>query len=92
MAAELIQLHRGRGRPSAVALSIANDHLRAEVHSLRAERREDIEAIRPAAHRLAMVAREFGPEALGAAHLILERLERMERRDRKVLPFGGDAA
>lgn len=84
MVADVIELRRGRGRPSPVNLSIANDHLRAEVHSMRRERSDDIEAMRPAANRLAMVAAEFGPTAYAAALSILERLDRMERRGRKV--------
>lgn len=84
MVAEVISLTERRpGRPSPKQLTVANDHLRAEVRALRVERSEDVEAIRPAAHRLAMVAREFGPEALSAAMTILARLDRMERRDRR---------
>lgn len=88
MVADVIQLRRPVGRPSPSALTVANDHLRAEVHSLRAERAQDVDAMRPAANRLAMVAAEFGPTAYAAALSILERLDRMERRDRKA----GDAA
>ena len=88
MVADIIELRRRPGRPSPERLAIANDHLRAEVRSMRVERQEDVDAIRPAANRLAMVAREFGPEALSAALSILARLERMERRGMRP----GDAA
>ena len=80
MVAEVLELRRKPGRPSPAALAIANDHLRAEVRALRVERTDDVLAMRPAAHRLAMVAREFGPEAYGAALIVLDRLDRMERR------------
>lgn len=40
MAAEIIDLRRGRGRPSPEALVTANDHLRAEVHAMRTERND----------------------------------------------------
>lgn len=90
MSAEPISLSARRGRPSHEDLGTLrrrNDLLRTEVRSLRVERAEDVEMIRPHLRRLELVAFEFGPAAMSSVTAIADRLDRMERRDRSVIPF-----
>lgn len=86
MVAEPIQLSARRGRPSRLhleALQTTNEYLRSEVHTLRRDRQEDVDAIRPYLRRLEMVAVECGPAAMASVRGIEARLERMARRERR---------